>query len=1064
MNRKHWATAIFCIAAMYGCEDETGSTSTTTHHSSGCNPSLCASGECLPSGECKPVNIPDPGPQPCEGSDCPADITYLNKGDVCTPGDQTKICTSPLICHNNVCSDQDDETLGKSCESSDDCAGQDPFVTCMDNGHCGYYAQVGEKCRGILGGTIACTDNAVCKGSCALTLSEGDECDSTDQWRSCNADDNNFCIDGFCRKYSPNLERGAECNDNYRLCGENLECLGGKCTQIAAEEEACNVADNIICPATMKCINSKCTRTAGSCTTSKDCKTTDTFCCTTESCGAIGECIPYEGDITHDEMCRYQTKPGIFEAQIQCRWQPPADDQWPTSKKVEMMPLVGKFGNKQGLKTVVAFTSYAAENWNNDTSIGVIRFINPETCETLESIRMHTASRWYGFPAAGDLNGDGLLEYIGVTGDYKTIAYKWNAEKQKHEVYWTAEVNSRFTPIMFDVDGDGKPEVLAGKVILNGQTGKTLYDGGEYAYNATPAVGFLTDNPNHYASLVADARLYDLKVTVGDDGKKSMSWVEVASFNGAPAHAAYADFGSPKDDGTFDYKKLDGKPEFVFVGSDMVKLYSISPSATEGQYESKLLMSVGGFKGGGPVTIGDFDNDGLPEIGVASKGKFGVYDPLCEKYEANGCADKYVLWERWSQDNSSAVTGSSLFDFDGDGRPEAVYADECFTRVYDGKTGAVLFSARRTSYTSIEGPVIADIDDDGSAEILMGSDYDYPCHNDTSADKDDARVSNPRQDPMHEGIRCTENADCPTNRCKVDIGLCICGGDSNPNDDDDECNTQYINGKKVTQYVCDPPIHKNVGFYNNADGSGTRKMIKPRGTRPDGWKSGDYKVCRASRSAKDIGNADLMIYRDRLDRWVSSRNLWNAHAYSIINVNDDGSAPSYTTWMSNWLAKMTDKTIEGTSYPRPKYNNYRLNSQGQYGAGTVPDITGRFNPGSICGQTADGRHVISGKLCNRGTKKVALNLPATFYYVNDDGSRGDLICESITNKQVDVGECDNVGCEITEAELKALEGKKVMMITNLDKNGNALTVECNDQNNSDTTTIEKCESEIVIVN
>ena len=39
-----------------------------------------------------------------------------------------------------------------------------------------------------------------------------------------------------------------------------------------------------------------------------------------------------------------------------------------------------------------------------------------------------------------------------------------------------------------------------------------------------------------------------------------------------------------------------------------------------------------------------------------------------------------------------------------------------------------------------------------------------------------------------------------------------------------------------------------------------------------------------------------------------------------------------------------------------------------------------------------------------------------------------------------------------------------MMITNLDKNGNALTVECNDQNNSDTTTIEKCESEIVIVN
>ena len=165
MSKKHWATAIFCIVAMYGCEDETGSTSTVSNNPGGCDPSLCTSGECLPSGECKPVHTPEPGPQPCEGSDCPTEITYLNKGDICTPGDQTKICTSPLICHNNICSDQDDETLGKSCESNDDCADQDPFVTCMENGHCGYYAQVGDKCRNIQGGTIECADGAVCKGS-----------------------------------------------------------------------------------------------------------------------------------------------------------------------------------------------------------------------------------------------------------------------------------------------------------------------------------------------------------------------------------------------------------------------------------------------------------------------------------------------------------------------------------------------------------------------------------------------------------------------------------------------------------------------------------------------------------------------------------------------------------------------------------------------------------------------------------------------------------------------------------------------------------------------------------
>ena len=184
-------------------------------------------------------------------------------------------------------------------------------------------------------------------------------------------------------------------------------------------------------------------------------------------------------------------------------------------------------------------------------------------------------------------------------------------------------------------------------------------------------------------------------------------------------------------------------------------------------YDPQLVMKVEGFKWGGPVTIGDFNNDGLPEIGIASAGLFGVYDPKCKGYVPGECADKYVLWERWSQDQSSGTTGSSLFDFDGDGQAEAVYADECFTRVYDGKTGTVLFSAKRSSTTSIEGPVIADIDNDGSAEILMGSDANHSCYNDNNSGgqidpQSDSSSDLDCVDPIHEGIRCTEDADCPT--------------------------------------------------------------------------------------------------------------------------------------------------------------------------------------------------------------------------------------------------------------------------------------------------------------
>ena len=39
----------------------------------------------------------------------------------------------------------------------------------------------------------------------------------------------------------------------------------------------------------------------------------------------------------------------------------------------------------------------------------------------------------------------------------------------------------------------------------------------------------------------------------------------------------------------------------------------------------------------------------------------------------------------------------------------AVYGDECFTRVYDGVTGKVLYSRFRTSCTWYENPVVADV-------------------------------------------------------------------------------------------------------------------------------------------------------------------------------------------------------------------------------------------------------------------------------------------------------------------------------------------------------------------
>src|SRR5690606_7207476 len=112
-----------------------------------------------------------------------------------------------------------------------------------------------------------------------------------------------------------------------------------------------------------------------------------------------------------------------------------------------------------------------------------------------------------------------------------------------------------------------------------------------------------------------------------------------------------------------------------------------------------------------PGTIHDFDGDGIAEMASSSQQYYAVY-------QGPNPAD--VLWQTIVQDNSGAA-GGTAFDFLGDGVAEAMYADEQFMRIYDGLTGDVLLEQARYSATISEYPIVADVDNDGSAEILVVS-------------------------------------------------------------------------------------------------------------------------------------------------------------------------------------------------------------------------------------------------------------------------------------------------------------------------------------------------------
>ncbi len=1011
-------------------------------------------------------------------------------GEKCTQG--VTQCETGATCSNGICKKQ--EISNPSCASADDCPESKP--ECHENGYCVKYAERNAYCDE----SQPCKPGLECYYyACAQYAEPGGPCDDG---ANILCDAGHYCSDGKCEKIEFSLQKGETCNGIYLFCGKGLDCREGICSQIVRENEACDEAQHIFCQdGNLACHNNVCAPISGDCQTSSDCAEKDSYCCTDDSCGAVkNKCVVYDEKTTYDESCKYETKPGIFEAQIQCRWQPAAND-YPNAKAAEMPPLVGHFGNKDNVATTVVILSTP----NRDGSSGnVLRVINAETCETLESIPGNGFHKpaWDNYPAAADLDNDGWMEILVARSGNKHIqAFKWNAEQKKHEVWWESEISAIGNIMVFDVNGDGLPEVLNGTTVVNGQTGKTIV-AGSYSGSKTLAIGYLDNDPDGYASMLTGQSL------VKWNGANNR-WDTLAEFPYAQYHAGYADFGTPGETAAdFDFLKLDGKPEFVFAGNSALRIYAAKLDADgnyvfngKGRYEIQEIMSVKNFNLGGPVTIGDFDNDGLPEVAVASKNAFGVYDPRCKGYnnpEGSGCADDSVLWERWSQDVSSGVTGSSLFDFDGDGQPEAVYGDECFVRVYEGNTGRILFSAKRSSYTSYEAPVIADADGDGSAEILMTSDRPYrSCYDDTTpagweeTDGEDLKYK-PRNstDPIHEGIRCVDDEDCPTSKnCNKTIGLCLCESDS-------DCNTQYIkrDGQDVLfeQYKCMEPLHPQVGFYTYSEKDKKRVQAVPKGTRPEGWKDGDYKVCRASRKLTDYGNEDLVIYKDRLDRWVSSRSIWNQHAYNIINIEDDGSLPSRAAWWGNWIREKLDQYINGTQQRRRAYNSYRLNKQGLYGAGTVPDITGRFETDSICGKTyakhpdesctenadcagnrvcregvcADMRYVIGGKLCNRGTKPVSKNLPASFYFYDEtkENNRGERICTSYTKTPVGIGQCDKVGCEVTKDVFDALIGKDVLMITNENEYGFRSTDECNYNNNNDRIRIDACAEDIVIVN
>jgi hypothetical protein len=682
------------------------------------------------------------------------------------------------------------------------------------------------------------------------------------------------------------------------------------------------------------------------------------MCAGDEDCGhdsycLEGACIPY-GEGPRDDRnpdCTRVVIAGLFAPTLQCSWEgPPDGDAYPANRHLLATPLVVDFNFDNEPATSrpsIVFTTDDGVDGGSENPTGVIRIIDGRTCAQQASLELQLTSH-SSPPAVGDLDIDGRPDVVAFQAGGGLVAFRYDPGAAAWDVLWRSHLADGTPhnptgggwsgPSIHDLDNDGIPEVLRGGLIyrndgtyLGGALGVSPDGGAHVGIGIFPVVADV--DADGIPELVTGAGVYQYDGATHDWVREAYSAAGLAG-----GHAAVADFDR------------DGRPEVAVVTAGAVRINTLESVVTFGP------VTLPGGGNGGPPTIADFDGDGFPEVASAGANAYAVFDPDCVAAPARGgvCASARsdgVLWSSPTQDTSSNVTGSSVFDFEGDGPAEVVYADECFVRVYAGATGEVLFSQKSSSCTWYENPVVADVDGDFNAEIVVGANTNC---GDPTVGRDCPSLEPGSIDPLFAGLHCDAATDCVSGVC--DSGLCRCATT-------EECCTD---GCVSTGYVCAAP---------------------PAGT------AGTGNTCRASRPT---GFAGLRVYRDAADTWVGSRPIWNQHAYHVTHVRDDGTIPRTSEVPPNWTT--------------PGLNNFRQNVQGDPTSIGSPDLTAGGGDYAHWCDPGDRTLELTVLVCNRGTEPVGDGMTVTFYDGPPDAG-GTEICSTVTDRALAPGECVPAGCD-----------------------------------------------------
>ncbi len=330
-------------------------------------------------------------------------------------------------------------------------------------------------------------------------------------------------------------------------------------------------------------------------------------------------------------------------------------------------------------------TCYPYTEWEDGTV--VINYVG--TLVVLDGQTGATKMEWYGVDVMAqvtlaDIDADGTPEILTLDSEGFLVAFHpdgtqtWRSPSRASTTPWMSCVGAA------DLDADGMPELLVDSAIWDVPSGEW-----EVAF---------PDLPNHPRSC-----------TVGDldlDGEQE--WIlgnYVVNHRGEVEWSlGWEDFGEGSMMEWTLPVQADADPEPEVFGSGHGGFWLFDHDGS-----TLGMLSILDDSDSGAPCAGDFDGDGQIEVAAPARTELMLFE----------VTDFGVSWSIPIDDESGA-SGCSGFDFDGDGALEILFGDHDTWRVIDGRDGSVrIEDDGRASGTGLETPVVADVDGDGAAEVVL---------------------------------------------------------------------------------------------------------------------------------------------------------------------------------------------------------------------------------------------------------------------------------------------------------------------------------------------------------